>query len=567
MQHAFRRSSGEEQPIVSILLSAGCESGSARLDAGERRGGEAPLQGPLQCTTLASAFLQAAAECPDRPALVMGRRAYSYRWLLWAASEVCRRLLGSGQFAPRDRVVLLLENSAEYVAAFYGVLLARGVVVPLPPAVERHRLQHLLALCGARVVLSSPTAAERRLEWVRGPTQHASLGQAGPPSLPCAPGEAQAAPAPAMIIFTAGSTGEPKGVMLSDANLLANARSIVQYLPIRSDDRALAILPFCHAYGNAVLQTHILSGATLVVEGSLTFPQTVMDALRRGRATSLAGVPEVFHALLRASDLGRQPCPSLRYMTVAGGALAADKAREVAERIAPAEFYVMYGQTEATARLAYLQPDQLSLRPGSLGRAIPGVELRVVDEAGRDLPPSCPGELWARGPNVMLGYWNDPAATQAAIRDGWLRTGDIVSRDEEGYFYFHARTSELVKLQGVRFHPREVEDAIAAAFPVCRPLVVPFRHRDAHRLALFLVPRAAADVPLDDIRRWCLRELPRWKVPVLIEVLPQAPLTDALKLDRVALVRRAEAQANALAAGRLASGESCHEFDEHQERE
>src|SRR5207237_2769634 len=144
------------------------------------------------------------------------------------------------------------------------------------------------------------------------------------------------------------------------------------------------------------------------------------------------------------------PLPALRYMTVAGGALSPRLIGEVARRIAPAEFFVMYGQTEATARLAYLSPREAVDHPDSIGRAIPGVTLRIVDDEGREAPLGTVGELEARGPNVMLGYWQDPPGTAAAIHDGWLRTGDLAVADESGLMYLLGRRNQLVKMQGIR---------------------------------------------------------------------------------------------------------------------
>src|SRR5262249_22354898 len=170
-------------------------------------------------------------------------------------------------------------------------------------------------------------------------------------------------------------------------------------------------------------------------------------------ATSFASLPEVNRMLLKYGRLGERPLPALRYMTVAGGELRHDLAEEIARRIEPASFYVMYGQSEATARLASLPPQQLHARRGSIGMPISGVELAVMDESNRELTANAVGMLCARGNNVMLGYWHDPAATADAIStDGWLRTGDLAHRDEDGFFFLHGRASLLVKVQGYRVH-------------------------------------------------------------------------------------------------------------------
>jgi acyl-CoA synthetase (AMP-forming)/AMP-acid ligase II len=344
------------------------------------------------------------------------------------------------------------------------------------------------------------------------------------------------------LLYTSGSTSRPKGVMLSHRNLLANARSILDFLPIRQQDRTLALLPFCHAFGNSVLQTHMLSGATLVVDGSPAFSNTIVEALRRHRVHSFAGVPELYRSLLSCSDLGRLRLPYLRYMTIAGGALPPDAALQVAERIAPARLFTMYGQTEATARLAYLPPDQLRRRPGSIGKAIPGVELQVRDASGRAVARGEIGELCARGANVMLGYWNDRAATFNVLSGEWLRTGDLARTDEEGFFYFKGRQTNEVKIRGVRVDLEAVVDALGSKFPGCRLVVVPFQSNHTTRLAMFLADSRNSLTSVERIRDACRATLPRHEVPAYIEIVDRFPPNAALKIDLPALSQRAAEQ-------------------------
>ncbi len=537
--------------------------GVVRRDRSAQRPPAHPLNAE-PAERLADAFLAVAARRATHPAVVTSSAAYSYEALAAAAWSVAFYLRQQCQLKAGERVLLILGNGPEYLAALYGILLAGGVAVPLPPNIESPRLARVTALCEPRVVLTTEDAACRRAE--------ADFAAAEPMNGDCGmtndrmTNDEGLAPFPhssfrhssfdhslAMILFTSGSSGEPKGVMLSHANLVANARSIMAYLPIAADDRALALLPFYHAFGNSVLQTHVLCGATLVVDGSPAFPSTVTEALRCHEIASLAAVPEVYHALLAHSDLGRSPLPALRYMTVAGGALAPPLVREVARRIAPARFYVMYGQTEATARLAYLPPELVHEHPDSIGRAVPGVVLRVVDDGGVEVPHGAVGELQARGPNIMQGYWCDPAGTAAVLQDGWLRTGDLAVADARGLLYLKGRDNDLVKVQGIRLHPTEIEAVIAERWPGCRPIVVPYRQPGSPaadgsanspgltRLAAFVVADSEGRPTAEEIHRHCLRELPRPKVPAHVEIVCELPLNASLKVNRPALSRRAEA--------------------------
>ena len=470
---------------------------------------------------LATAFLEVAACRSNHPAILMGQQAFSYDAIERASHEVASFLRRKQNLEPEARVGLLFSNSPEYLAAFYGTLLAGCTVVPLPPDIEPGRLSRIVLACGMEVILSTPRILRQRCDTLPGRIQTVDLRPTTSRRLPLVELPTINGRRPSVIMFTSGSSGEPKGVMLSDANLLANAQAIGQYLPIGPDDRALALLPFYHAFGNSVLQTHLLQGATLVVGGTAVCPNSILEAIVESEATTFSCVPEVYAALLSWSELGSLPMPSLRYMTVAGGTLRPELALSVAERIAPAEFYVMYGQTEATARLGYLPPRELRARAGSIGKAIPGVELRVVDEARTTSFARPSGRALRPGANVMLGYWRDPEATVETIKDGWLQTGDLATTDSDGYIFVKGRKSDIVKIQGLRTHPREVEEAVLRRFPQSQVLAVPYELSGATRFALYLIPNKGHELTEAEIRQQCLRDLPRNKVPAYIELLQQ----------------------------------------------
>jgi acyl-CoA synthetase (AMP-forming)/AMP-acid ligase II len=268
------------------------------------------------------------------------------------------------------------------------------------------------------------------------------------------------------------------------------------------------------------------------------FPATIPQAIAKFDATSFSGVPEVYGMLMKYGRLGEQTMPRLRYMSVAGGQLRHDLAVQIADLIAPADFYVMYGQSEAAARLAVLPPDQLKVREGSIGKALSGVELAVLDDSNQALPQGEAGMLCARGPNVMLGYWQDDAASAEALSEGWLRTGDLARADADDYFYIEGRANLLVKVQGYRVHPTEIESVVEAAFPGVRAVALPMQHAGETRFALFVAPQGGATVDLTTLRVVCQRELPSYKIPVHVEILEELPLTSGYKVDRAALSRR-----------------------------
>jgi acyl-CoA synthetase (AMP-forming)/AMP-acid ligase II len=282
-----------------------------------------------------------------------------------------------------------------------------------------------------------------------------------------------------------------------------------------------------------------LSGATLVVDGSTAFPNTVVGALQQHAVTSFAAVPEMYYALISCSELGRRPLTNLRYMTVAGGGLRPDAALQMADLISPARFFVMYGQTEATARLAYLPHDELSRKTGSIGKAIPNVELRVLHPDGKAAPRGEVGELCARGPNVMLGYWKNREATARTLKNGWLHTGDLATVDEEGFFFLAGRRNDQVKICGMKVRPREIADTLSRRLPACQIAVVPFSRNNTTRLALFLAPNEGAPNESGHVRDVCQETLARHEWPCHIEIVERLPLTDSLKIDFHKLSKRA----------------------------
>lgn len=340
----------------------------------------------------------------------------------------------------------------------------------------------------------------------------------------------------ALIVFTSGSTGSPQGVLQTHRNIDANTRSIASYLGLTARDRVLATLPLSYCYGRSLLQTHLLVGGSVVFEGGLAFPRAVMETIAREGCTGFAGVPLTFEILRRSVDLRDIPMPTLRYVTQAGGAMAPDTIRWARDAFAPAPLYVMYGQTEATARLTYLPPERASDKEGSIGVPIPGVEVRVVDPAGDEVPTGTVGELVARGDNVTPGYLDDPGATATILRDGWLWTGDLAYQDADGFLFHQGRAREIIKVGGRRVSPVEIEQALERHPAVAEAGVrgVPDDLR-GEVPAAFVVMRPGSTITEDELRATLRAQVPAWLVPATVTFLPRLPRNDAGKLLRADL--------------------------------
>jgi acyl-CoA synthetase (AMP-forming)/AMP-acid ligase II len=349
------------------------------------------------------------------------------------------------------------------------------------------------------------------------------------------------AEAHAVVLYTSGSTGTPRGVIQTYRNIAANSRSIVEYLGLGPADRAMSILPFHYCYGRSLLQTHLLAGGSVYYEPRFMYPRVAMESLGSERCTGFAGVPMTFEIIRREVDLTTIDLPALRYLTQAGGPMRPDTIAWVRAAFAPAKLFVMYGQTEATARLSYLPPERAEEKHGSIGVAIPGVELRVVDESGQEIATGDVGHLVARGDNVTPGYLCAPEETAAILHDGWLWTGDLARRDRDGFFFIMGRAKEMLKVGGHRLSPLEVEGVVLEHPVVKEAVVIGAPHPiQGETIVAFVVPRDGAALDEHALRRFCRERLPAYKVPSRIERVDAIPRNSSgkpLKAELAALAR------------------------------
>ena len=264
------------------------------------------------------------------------------------------------------------------------------------------------------------------------------------------------------ILYTSGSTGLPRGATLRHRNLAANTRQILAYLHLTADDSVLSVLPFHYSFGNSLLLTHFAVGGRVVVDNRFAYPSAVVETLERSRVSGFSGVPSNYAILAAKTDFLRRGWPDLRYLTQAGGSMTPALTRRLLDELPPhIRLFVMYGQTEASARLSYVPPERLREKLGSIGIAIPGVTLTIRDEHGRECAPGEVGEVVAAGENLMQGYWNDPAETALVLKDDGLHTGDLGRKDDDGFIFLVDRIKNMIKVGANRVSPREIEDVIA----------------------------------------------------------------------------------------------------------
>lgn len=479
---------------------------------------------------------------PGRIAIVDGTRRISYA-MLWRDATAFAATLQRSGIARGDRVAIVLPNCPEAAAAVHGAWLLGAVAVPLNFQARSRDFRPWLEHCGARFVVHQRghLAIEQVLATTAFPPLALALGEGQ--SLGEAAGNTDSAggipsqpSAAAMILYTSGTTGAPKGVTLSHANLAANTAAVIDYLGLTSADRVVSILPFYYAYGASVLHTHLSCGACVVLEPNLLFPHQVVETLQREAATGFSGVASSYALLLDRDALQGRSLPGLRYITQAGGPMPATLLARLQAALPGPALYLMYGQTEATSRLTWLPPERLPDKRGSAGIPLPGVRLRIVDGEGRDVDAGQPGEVIASGPNVMLGYWNDPQATAAAVRDGWLHTGDIGHLDADGFLFLAGRRSDMIKTGAHRIHPLDVEEAIMEIPGVTEVAVYGI---DDPVMGQVVGARVVAGTPIargaNAVRAHCLARLAPWKVPRHVAFVDSLPRTASGKVRRAEL--------------------------------
>ncbi|WP_440951208.1 AMP-binding protein [Methanosphaerula subterraneus] len=337
----------------------------------------------------------------------------------------------------------------------------------------------------------------------------------------------------AIIIFTSGSTGEKKGVVLSNKNLIANTESIICYLNLTSNDRMCLVLPFFYCYGASLLHTHLRVGGSIFFSNNI-FLGSVISEIDKYECTGFAGVPSTYQILINKTNFLKQGFPSLRYFTQAGGHLANKFLKMMADSFPGKQFFVMYGATEATARLSYLPPHLLKEKMGSIGKGIPGVSLEVVDSWDCPIKPGEEGEIAASGDNIMKCYYKDPDGTREVIKNGRLYTGDLATIDNDGYIFVTGRSKNILKPAGYRISPKEIEDLIMTLDYVsgCVALGLPDDILGESVVAVVQPINANVEELKDEILSLCKRLLPSYKIPATVIFMNNFPLNSSNKIDR-----------------------------------
>ena len=506
-----------------------------------------------------------AEQLPDKEALIVGSKRLTFAEIEIYSNCLAIALKAIG-LQKLDRVAVYLENSVEAIISIFGILKAGCIFTTINPWTKARRLEYILNDCQVKVLitrqelLSSCSPDLNRLSWL---DSLLFVEETGTHSIEpiavdmntfsfwnllkqfpeachddiCSDSDL------CSINYTSGSTGNPKGVMLTHSNIVAATKSITEYLENNIDDVIINVLPLSFDYGlyNVLMPFHF--GGTVVLEKAFISPHQLIGLVRKETVTGLPLVPTIVTLLLKFNHLQQYDLSTIRYITSTGQALPIVHVLKLRELFPKAKIYSMYGLTECK-RVSYLPPDELLLKPNSVGKAMPRVEVYLVNESGNQISqPGVTGELVVKGPNIMQGYWNLPEETAKVLKknemdEKVLHTGDLFKMDEDGYLYFIGRKDDVIKTAGERVSPKEIEEVVyqlegineVAVYGVADEIL-------GQAIKLTVTLKENSNVTRESISEYCSQYLEKSMLPKYIEIQHELPKTSNGKIDKRALKR------------------------------
>ncbi len=484
-----------------------------------------------------------------REALVVKNQILSYSELGLAVDKMAKQLQQKG-VAKGDRVAVWLPKQIEVVVALFAATSIGAVFVPINPALKPRQVDYILSDCSATTLVTTKARSVLlSAGWQADAAAPLLFNTTSPPKTQVDVPDTLAA-----ILYTSGSTGNPKGVMLSQANLCTGTVSVAGYLGITQNDRILCVPPLSFDYGLNQVLTALISGATAILHDYL-LPNDVLKVAEQYRITGLPGVPPMWSQLVDAvwpAALAGQ----IRYITNTGGRMPRAVFDKLRLHLPHSDIYLMFGLTEAF-RSTYLDPRLADVLPHSIGKAIPYAEVRVVRPDGMETADGEAGELVHMGPLVALGYWQDDARTQARFRPAptcatsvtlgtisvW--SGDTVVRDKNGFLSFVARHDDMIKTSGYRVSPTEVEEVLYASGQIADAIVTGVPDDTLGQLIVAAVSSKNGEaVNTEMLLKFCRQQLPGFMVPYALQVVPDLPRNPNGKLDRAVIAQNIKARHN-----------------------
>lgn len=493
---------------------------------------------------------------PEKTAVIVGNETYTYEQLDDCSSRLAKALHDRG-LGKGDRAAIYMENGWACVVSIYGILKAGGVFVIINPQTKREKLLWVLHDCAVKILVTETHLAEN-VEDVRTPDTLISIvastgRQDDKPgdkhnkrnidfdevineSEPLSENHGVIPLDLAALIYTSGSTANPKGVMLTHQSMLFSVLSIIEYLKMTTHDVTLNVLPMSFDYGLYQLLMTVQLGATLILERSFTYHQDILKKMHEHEVTTFPGVPTVFSLMLSVHSKNPLCYPTVKRVTNTAAALNVDSIPRLKEIFPNALIFSMYGLTECK-RVSYLEPEMLERKPTSVGKSIPGTETFILDMNGCIAPPGVRGMLHVRGPHVMQGYWNSPEETEKMLVDSvipgekMLRTGDWFYCDEEGYLYFDGRSDDIIKCRGEKISPVEIERALCSIPGISEAVVIGVEDEVlGQAVRAYVVEGGGEKLQVRNIKRLLSDKLEGFMIPRDIIITDHLPLNQNRKV-------------------------------------
>ncbi|HEX2228500.1 MAG TPA: long-chain fatty acid--CoA ligase [Candidatus Binatia bacterium] len=490
-----------------------------------------------------SSLERAQKQFPDKQAIVYKHQPTNYRELHDRACRLGAALTRCYAVQPGDRVAIFLPNIPEFVVAYYAIEKLGAIAVSLNVMLKRDEVEFILRDCGASLVVSTPQLLDQVPADVPSLRGIVTVGETDRSNcLSFSELLSERAPADssgvdldtndgAAILYTSGTTGKPKGVLLTHGNLRFNSEAVNRYTQMTADDRLLCFLPLFHCFGqNFIMNGAVNASATLLLHDRFV-PDEILESARANQASVFLGVPAVYMRFL-AQPQCESYLEKIRYYFTAAAPMPAEVARRWRERFGKT-IHEGYGLTE-TSPFASHNHETL-YREESVGTALEGVEIKVLGEKGETLPPGELGEIAIRGPNVMKGYFNRPEETTEVLRDGWFLTGDIGKIDRDGYVYLVDRSKDMINVSGFKVWPREVEEVLSKHDDVVEAAVIGIPDPlSGEAVKAFIVRRKGAQLTEKEAISFCRERIAVYKAPrsvEFIDALPRNPSGKVLKRE------------------------------------
>lgn len=449
-----------------------------------------------------------------------------------------------------EHVALILENSPEFIIGLYSAWKLGAIIIPINPNFTEDEMSYILKNGDIKylITMSSLTKKMETISHVMpllncmiicdtekvNITGMKSMQEVLSLSTDNFKEENIQNDDLAIILYTSGTTGKPKGVMLTHSNLYNNAMDVSCFLNYSEEDAIIATLPMFHVFClTVVINATLMSGATMVILSKFS-PSSVFDVIRENNATIFAGVPTMYNYLYQYPDGKQEDFSSIRLCISGGSSLPVALLERFEEK-----FGVIisegYGLSE-TSPVTCFNPLDRPRKAGTVGTSIVNVENKVVDELGREVPNGEKGELIVRGPHVMKGYYKLPEETAEVLKDGWLYTGDIATKDEEGYFSIVDRKKEIVIVGGFNVYPRQVEEILHRHDNVVEAAVIGVKDDVSEQVKAYVVVKSPMEK--DELKRYCKEFLVKYKVPTIIEFIDELPKNGTGKISKIKLIEK-----------------------------